>query len=176
MKKLIVGSIIAAGIGASSLYANTGSINKDMISIKDAKALYQCMVTKASDEQKRYIKEYGFLSFAYPDKVARKFLNVNEKQIKDISVKAGEAFTDLMVNKCGNETKKLFMDNPLPVAYQRFAQVINGVVEYIFTNPKDRDPQALQKTEQWLKEGMESNKEFKNFIHNIFVEKVQDKK
>jgi len=171
MKKLIIGTIVAAGISVNSLYANTGTA-----SVEDAKALYQCMITKAGEEQKKYIKEYGFLSFAYPDKVARKFLNVDENQIRDISVKAGKAFTDLMVNKCGNETKKLFMNNPLPVAYQKFAQVINGVVEYIFTDPKDKDPLAQQKAEQWLKEGMESNKEFKNFIHSIFVEKMQEKK
>jgi len=172
MKRFIIGTFIAATISVSSLSADT----KNAASTKDTEALYKCMITKMDKEQKRYIKEYGFLSFAYPDKVAKKFLNSDEKQFEKISIKAGEAFTNLIIDKCGNETKALFMDNPLPVAYKKFAQIINGVAEYVFINPKDRDTQTQQKFEKWLRKGMGSNKDFKNFIHNILVEKVNNKK
>lgn len=170
MRKKIIAGMFVLGMGISCLYANNNKVN-----MNDAKALYSCIIQKMTKKQKTYIKKYAFLIVAYPDNDINKFLNINKKEIKNISLKAGEAFVDLVADKCKKETENLFVNNSLPIAYMKYTKVLNGVTEYLFATPKDKDPEKMKEIKNWLEKGMVSNKTFQNLIHKIYEKKMKSK-
>jgi len=173
MKKILT-AILAAGLGLN-LYADNVLNKKQSFGqgIMKAKALYQCMM-HMTPEQKKTVKEYAILSILYPDRSVRDILKLKREDVKRISTKAGEIFASLMSKTCKKETEDIFLKEPLAQAYYEYSIAINGVVQNILL--ENRDKRVVGEMKKWLEKGLFSSKQFNEFIHKVYLKKLKEER